>query len=323
MLPIIALLLAPVVALNVDPVETVWGGPADIAYDTGFVENVRIHQYGGVCLFDMDLIENDAPGAGASEKGIWWDVVWGPNQARKVLQLDDARARKAYVVVFSEGGYKRAPSPHPLTFEVNGHTGRITKDNHETYRWVEFPPDVLRTGDNTITFSCPEAAREAEGWSLYLSRADEFAAGGGDPTHVGETSFKSADGGATWAQSPFGPDGNTRAEYTVRLSLDRHLASGTLETPVIEAVARRRHQVHRAHAGTGGYPYRGGSGCAARHRDHVFRFEREPRAVLSATVGNPTNPWARGPRSTRPSTAYRSTAGTPRSRSNSPPPTPS
>jgi hypothetical protein len=211
-------------------IETQWGGKAEIAYETGFAHRVRRHAEGGVSLFDMELIENDAPGAGQSEKGISSDIVWGPYQARKVLQLEDARTRKAYAVIFTNS----VKPPHPLTFRINGHEGRITKDNSETYRWAEFPANVLKRGDNVIDFSCSQAKSESEGWDLYLARADEFESGGGDPAHVGKTSFVSEDGGKTWKQSPFGPDGKTRAEYTIRLSLDRYVSSGTLETPVID-----------------------------------------------------------------------------------------
>jgi len=56
----------------------------------------------------------------------------------------------------------------------------------------------------------------------------------GDPAHVGETSFKSFDGGKTWKESPFGPGEKDRAEYTIRLSLDRYVHSGWLASPVID-----------------------------------------------------------------------------------------
>jgi hypothetical protein len=69
---------------------------------------------------------------------------------------------------------------------------------------------------------------------VYIARADEFEQGGGDPEHVGETSFKSDNGGESWKQSPFGPLGNTKAEYTVRISLDRYKREGWLASPVID-----------------------------------------------------------------------------------------
>ncbi len=49
-------------------VTTKWGGKAEIAYEKGFMYNLRKHSDGGVCLFNQELIENDSPGAGPSEK---------------------------------------------------------------------------------------------------------------------------------------------------------------------------------------------------------------------------------------------------------------
>ena len=106
--------------------------------------------------------------------------------------------------------------------------------SREVYRWIEFPAEWLKKGRNTIDLFSPEASSPEEGWELYISRADEFEAGGGDPADVGKTSFKSTNGGESWKESPFGPLGQTRAEYTVRLSLDRHVQSGWLATPVID-----------------------------------------------------------------------------------------
>ncbi len=214
-------------------VTTTWGGDAEIAYDTGFMHMLMKHPSGGVSLFDMDLVQNDAPGAGRSEKGPSSDTVWGPNRARKVFMLDDPRAEKAYLVVFL---YRQGS--HPLEFTVNGNASRPDnwdqEANPEMYRWVEFPASWLEEGRNTVDLFCPRAGSEEEGWMFYIARADEFAGGGGDPAPVGETSFKSTDGGETWKESPFGPLGGTRAEYSIRLSLDRHVAEGWLATPVID-----------------------------------------------------------------------------------------
>ena len=213
-----------------ESLELSWGGPAEIVYDLGTIHNVRRHPDGGISLFDMELIENDSPGSGMSEKGTFSDFVWGAHRARKTLYLEDARALRAYVVIFTYSKQNK----HPLLFEVNGHRGQITKDNREDYRWVEFPASALKVGKNVIDLYCPDAKTPEEGWDLYLARADEFEQGGGDPTHVGETSFSSDDGGKTWKQSPFGPDAKTKAEYSVRLSLDRYRSTGIVETPVID-----------------------------------------------------------------------------------------
>jgi len=215
------------------PVSTSWGGDAEMVYDTGFMHMLKKNPGGGVCLFDMDIVENDSPGAGLSEKGVTTDTIWGPNMARKHLVIDDPRAEKAYLVIFFTQKGK-----HPLSFSVNGNRSRVDlwdpSTCHLTYRWTEFPVEWLKEGRNVIELSCPEAQNEKEGWTFYLARADEFEHGGGDPADVGKTSFKSTDGGESWKESPFGPLGRTRAEYTVRISLDRHVSSGWLATPIID-----------------------------------------------------------------------------------------
>ena len=87
---------------------------------------------------------------------------------------------------------------------------------------MEFPAEWLKKGRNIIDFSCPGGAnRRDEGWNIYLARADEFEAGGGNPEEVGKTSFKSVNGGEAWKESPFGPLGQDRCEYQLRICLER------------------------------------------------------------------------------------------------------
>ena len=227
------LILSATFSVYGETVATSWGGAAEAVYDSGFMHGLMRNPGGGVRLFNMDLVENDAPGSGFSEKGVSSDVIWGKNRARKVLFLDDPRTYKAWLVLFVDKQGK-----YPLKVAVNGKSTQISnwdeKKNREGYRWSEFPAEWLVKGKNTFDLSCPEAVSDKEGWELYLSRADEFTDGGGDPAHVGETSFKSMDGGETWKRSPFGPLGQTAAEYSVRLSMDRYLKTGWLATPVID-----------------------------------------------------------------------------------------
>jgi len=215
-------------------VTTHWGGNAVTAYETGFTERCMKAPGGGICLFNMELVENDAPGSGHSEQGVYTDTIWGDIRARKILTLDDPRSHGAWIVIFP----RYRSGKYPLRFTVNGSERAIpdwdTKKNREWYRWSEFPAEWLKKGKNVIELFCPEAQTQEEGWTLFLARAEEFEHGGGDPSQVGETSFKSFDGGKSWKKSPFGPERKDRCEYSVRLSLDRHLASGWLATPVID-----------------------------------------------------------------------------------------
>jgi hypothetical protein len=230
---IILVVLLTAIPASAEKVTTSWGGDAETVYDTGFMYMLMKNPDGGVSLFNIELMANDAPGAGSSEKGVTSDTIWGENHARKLLYLDDPSAFKAWLVIFT---YRQGK--YPLKFTVNGKQAQVdnwdTKENHETYRYAEFQAEWLRKGRNTIELSCPEASAANEGWEIYIARADEFEAGGGDPADVGKTSFKSINGGESWKESPFGPLGQTRAEYSVRISLDRYVPAGWLASPVID-----------------------------------------------------------------------------------------
>jgi hypothetical protein len=212
---------------------TTWNGSAEKVYDLGFVTKLMRAPNGGVSLFNMVLVENDSPGGGMSDKGISSDFIWGENRGRKILYLDDARTVKAWLVVgFYNGNENENIPPYPLKFTVNGNQSEIPppdiKNAPLPYRWIEFPAGWLKEGENIIELFCPEAESKEEGWELFIHRADEFEAGGGDPEKAGETSFKSFNGGRSWKKSPFGDKQDVRAEYNVRLSLDRYCKSGTL-----------------------------------------------------------------------------------------------
>ena len=176
------ILMSPAAA---ETVTTKWGGDAEMVYDTGFMHMLMKHPGGGVSLFNMDLVQNDAPGSGYSEKGVSRDSIWGKNRARKLFTIDDPRAHKAWLVTYASGRGK-----YPLQFTVNGKQAQFDIwTNNESYRWAEFPAEWLKKGRNTIDFFCPEASTEKEGWGVQIARADEFEAGGGDPADVGKTSI--------------------------------------------------------------------------------------------------------------------------------------
>lgn len=221
------------ISFGAEKITTTWGGDADMIYDTGFMHMLMKHSGDGVSLFNMELVSNDAPGSGFSEKGVTSDIIWGENRGRKILSIEDPRAFKAWLIIFT---YRQGK--YPLKFSVNGNEAQVDNwdmsKNHEVYRWAEFPAAWLRKGRNTIDLLCPKAASAEEAWEVYIARADEFEAGGGNPADVGKTSFKSSNGGESWRESPFGPLGQTRAEYTVRISLDRYVANGWLASPVID-----------------------------------------------------------------------------------------
>lgn len=208
-----------------------WKKTGRETYETGFARRLQVGGEGEAKLFEHVLIENDAAGGGRSDKGPSASVVWGEVRARKVLRLDDPRAHGAELYVFPQ-----AKLAHALQVSINGHPARIDatpRKGNETIRWIQFPPEWLRAGENVIELSCPEAKSEAAGWRLNVARADEFAAGGGDPLPVGRTSFYSRDGGKSWLAGCGLTDG-VAAEFSVRIGLKRHVAAGGLESPVID-----------------------------------------------------------------------------------------
>ena len=151
-------------------VTTSWGGNAEKVYDTGFMQMLMKHSGGGVSLFNMELIENDAPGSGQSEKGQFTDTIWGKIRALKILNLDDTCANSARIIVFPH--YKSGK--FPLKFTVNGNESALpnwdTTKNREWYPWNQFPAEWLKKGKNVIELFCPEAKTEEDGWEPYPVR---------------------------------------------------------------------------------------------------------------------------------------------------------
>ena len=188
-------------AVSAEIATTVWDFSAETLYDTGFMHMLQ-QRGGSVELFGLALVENDSPGAGVSEKGVNTDRIWGKVQGRKILYLEDPRAQGASLFFF----FTRRMGKHPLKITINGHETALEpwkRVGYESVRSVDFPPEWLKKGNNVVDLSCPDAEKPEDGWELWLARADEFAEGGGDPSNVGKTSFKSFDGGRSWKESPF------------------------------------------------------------------------------------------------------------------------
>lgn len=219
---------------SAENITTSWGGKAGISYDDGSMYMVRKSADGAVTLFDMELIENDSPGFRENPSPDYDFAVWGDRRARKVITLDSPAAGKAFLVMAT----RYRSGKYPLKASINGHEFVLedwrSEKNIEWCRWVEFPAEWLRKGDNTIDLYCPEAGSGKEGWRLMISRADMFAEGGGDPAHAGDTSYASFDNGRKWIKGSFGTDKNLRAELAIMLNLDRFVASGWLASPVID-----------------------------------------------------------------------------------------
>lgn len=196
------------------------------AYEKGFARNV-MHDSRGVRLFDMELLEDDSPGAGFSEKGSFLQPIYGRIMARKDIYISDIRTNGVFLVFY----VMRAGSK-PLSININGH--EISYESKDTnWRTLSFDSSWLIKGKNTIIISCPEAAEE-DTWKLWIARQDEFERGGGDASIAGLNSFVSTDGGMNWKRNILGETGDVIGEFCMRLSLDRYLKEGFLASPVID-----------------------------------------------------------------------------------------
>ncbi len=164
---------------------------AQAAYDAGFAKNVMRGNAGAVRLWNRLLVEDDAPGAGTSNKGAFLEAVYGSKMIKKVLALDDPRCEEAVVVFYTQGGDAKKP---PVHISVNGNETTFNYRSGESYAYAPVKPGWLRKGDNEIVFSCPEAKDENSGYIFYISRADEYRAGGADPATLGAGPGTASDG---------------------------------------------------------------------------------------------------------------------------------
>ncbi|MBL7647023.1 MAG: transglutaminase domain-containing protein [Candidatus Hydrogenedentes bacterium] len=227
-------------------------------YDSGQAYDV-MRAPDGVVLNDLTLIENDGPGAGLSEKGVHFEPLHAGVQIRKVLRLDDTRARSAHVVVYME---PQAPQNTPPWYlVVNGHRVEgVPQSWHErVWWWVPVPVEFLVQGDNEIRVACD--APEGQGYKVLFARSDEYERGGGafslkghtglltsgfverpdsgvleglTPIEVGESSDRSLDGGQSWVPGLLGPQADTPGEYVIRLNLNQTQPTGSLVSPPID-----------------------------------------------------------------------------------------
>jgi len=231
------------------------------AYEKGFAFDViRSAGNGSVQLDDLVLIENDAPGAGFSQKGTCCERIHQGVLARKTLFLQNPAARDAHVVLFMKPLLDR-DRQEPYYLLLNGHriAGSPIAWHEGTWHWVRVPVGCLRQGKNEIIVGCDAA--EGQGYELLLAREDEYQAGGGKHTYegntamiaagqvklpanpeagtfqeieVGEYSARSTDGGRTWKKRKLGHTNDVVGEYTIRLNLDRYKPRGRLQSAPID-----------------------------------------------------------------------------------------
>ena len=232
--------------------------PALEAYEWGFAYDVMRSDL-GVQLNDLVLIENDGPGIGHSEKGAFTEEIHAGVLARKTLELDEAAAEEAHVILYMEP--RNLPDQAPYYIIVNGHRieGPPLAWHDKQWHWVKTPVEFLKKGANDIVVGCD--AESGKGYNLLIAREDEYERGGGkyvyegntalvsanllsfaanaleygiEPLRVGEYSAKSEDGGDTWVLNSLGTTNDVVGEYCIRLNLKKYKPAGYLRSEVLD-----------------------------------------------------------------------------------------
>ena len=210
---------------------------AEWAYEHGFVTALRRRETGGVRLYDMELIEDDGPGAGASGKGCYEEPLTADLQVRKTLVIRDARARSAKVVFYIT---EEQDNTAALLIDVNGHALRLPslkeaypdQRRRAAWQYLDVPVRWLRRGQNHVVIRSEDNA-PAAAWTLSIARADEYADGGGADRDPGKRSRRSTNAGRTWSKR-LGKTGDVAGEYLVRINLERYVRKGELISPPLD-----------------------------------------------------------------------------------------
>ena len=209
----------------------------------------------GLRLRDTVLVEDDATAIGCpegAENRSWFEALVPGVRIRKILVLDDGRARAASLTWC---GTEADGNDAALHIAVNGieivrpPTSQIHPQCRHYYtpdwggshfdNWfvVALPVGALHAGDNTVELWCDDAASTPDhpAWEVMVA-ADSERHRGSDPPlpAVGRSAF-SDDDGSTWDAQRLGRNHDLAGEYCVRLSLERFRRSGVLRSGVIDA----------------------------------------------------------------------------------------
>jgi hypothetical protein len=198
----------------------------------------------GLTLTDRDVVQYEVGHNVHSKAAVSAEGVGGSVWARKDFELDSAWARSAELCVFTNGRVlvsfngKNLPAYERVHIRARPYSGVYPADkfpkghkmhalNGKPYReywqggWQRVPvdPKLLRKGLNTVIMRAKpgETLRFLIEPSLYPNR-----------------SAVSRDGGATWDYDRLSRAGNINGEYIVRLFLQRHPATGWIESEAVD-----------------------------------------------------------------------------------------
>ena len=238
-------------------------------YDTGFARHVMRHEADGVKLWNRSLVEDDSPGAGTSNKGMFVEPVYGRRAIKKILEVKDNRCESARIIFYTLS--TGSSETKALEVRVNGHKTTFTYRNRNQFGYVPIEPSWIKKGANEIILACPEAESPEEGYVIILARADEYegrdrVANGQyglqsviglheenvqntQERRVGSYSYISTDGGKSWSTKGKGlhslsvaqygiahppSDAGVNGEYCIRLNMEQYCAEGVLASEVID-----------------------------------------------------------------------------------------
>lgn len=243
-------------------------------YDKGFARNVMRHEDGGMKLWNHSLVENDSPGAGTSNKGMFAEPVYGRRAIKKILEVENNRCESARIIFFTLS--TGSPEKKNLEVTVNGNKINFTYRNRNQFGYVSIEPSWIKKGKNEIILACPEAEGPEDGYVFILARADEYdsrnrISDGENPdgqygiqnviglhdkqeqkekeNKIGSYSLISTDAGKSWSNKGKGladlpvaqygitsPSGDSGVigEYCVRLNMEQYFTEGVLVSEVID-----------------------------------------------------------------------------------------
>lgn len=219
--------------------------------EAGRLDQIRFHPRDNVFrLNDMVLVEDDAAAIGRPQGAAdrsWFERLQRGVRIRKDFVLDDPRAFSGYLVF---NGLEAVDNEAPLHININGvafirppskyahpfareyYTREWTSFAHfDNWFRVEIPVGALKKGTNEITLW---AESTEPSWEIMVAAEAEYARGSTTQLHHPDRSAKSRDGGKTWDYDRLGWKDEIDGEYSVRLSLDRHVPQGVYISPVVD-----------------------------------------------------------------------------------------
>ncbi|MCE5248959.1 hypothetical protein LLG96_01935 [bacterium] len=228
--------------------NTVTLDAAGIERDARLINLIFDRPGNAIMLDDTELIEDDGPATGMPEGFVHRDIEWQESLKKgivikKLLVLDNPKAYSGRLLF---KGIETKGNSEPLHISLNGvefvrPATRFAYPFAREYidlgwdRWfyIDLPVGALKSGTNEVLMW---ADSDSTSWIVFIAIEQEFARGSLVRTHHPNRSMKSSDGGRTWSDSKLGTKDTVDGEYSVRISLDRHVRAGEYISPVYDLI---------------------------------------------------------------------------------------